>query len=120
MSLLRAFHNLGQHPPHVLRVKEKDQRPMRPDPRLPQHAHALALEPGLRLTNIRHLETDMMLPPKRILGEKAKDRRLLPQRLDQLDLAIGRIDKADADALSGEIERIANCLLYTSPSPRDS
>ena len=48
MRLLRAFHDLGQHPAHVLGVEEEDRRAVRPDPRRPEDADALALVEGPR------------------------------------------------------------------------
>ena len=86
MRLFRAFHDLGQHPAHVLGVEEEDHRPVRPDPGFSQHPRALGLEPRLGRANIGHLETYMMLPAERILLEERGDRLILPKRLDQLDL----------------------------------
>ena len=48
----------------------------------------------------------MMLPPQRILLEELHDWRIRPERLDQLDLRIRRIDKADSNPLRGQVERI--------------
>jgi hypothetical protein len=49
----------------------------------------------------------MMLPALWILLEEPRDRRLRAKRLDQLDLAVRRIDEADAYALRGQVERRA-------------
>src|SRR6478672_2060413 len=99
-----SFHDLREDPAHVLGVDEEDQRPMGADARLTEHAGALGLELGLGGVDVGHLEADMVLPAERIALEELHDRRVLAQRLDQLDLRIGRVDEADADALRGEVE----------------
>jgi hypothetical protein len=48
-----------------------------------------------------------MLPAGRVLLEELSDRRILAQRLDQLDLRIGRVDEADPHALRRKVERFA-------------
>src|SRR6476659_10385333 len=104
MSGLRRLHDLGEDAAQVLGVDEEDQRPMGADARLTEHAGALGLELGLGGVDVGHLEADMVLAAERIALEELHDRRVLAQRLDQLDLRIGRVDEADADALRGEVE----------------
>ena len=65
----------------------------------PSTRRALGLELGLGGVDVGHLEADMMLPAGRVLGEEPRDRRVLAQRLDQLDLAVRRVDEADPHAL---------------------
>src|SRR3546814_1929474 len=69
---LRRLHNLGQHPAHILGVKEEDQRPMRPDPRLAEHALAHRLELGLGGVNVGDFVTQMMLPARRVLLQESR------------------------------------------------
>src|SRR6185312_15309154 len=95
----------GENAAHVLRVHEEYRRPVRADARLAEHARALGLELGLGGVDVRHLEADMMLAAERILFDEFGDGRAVAERLDQLDLAVGRIDEADAHALRGKVER---------------
>ena len=62
MRLLRAFHNLRQHPAHVFRMEEEYRRSMRPDAGGPEDPESLAFVEGPRRFNIRHLEAKMVLP----------------------------------------------------------
>ena len=114
-SPLRRFHDLGEHALHVLGMHKKDKRPVRPDPRLAQHAFALAFEPGLGGVDIGHFVAHVVLAPGGVLVEERLDRGVARQRLDQLDLRAaerairaGRIDEADFDPLLGQVERLMN------------
>src|SRR5436190_1941001 len=107
---LRTLHDLGQNAAHVPGVEEEDRSPMRADARLAENLGALAFEPRLGLVDVGHLVADVMLPARRVLGKEAVDRRVRPKRLDQLDLAVGRIDEADFHALRGQVERLADHL----------
>jgi len=110
MIALRRLHDLGQHPAHVLRMHEEDRRPVRPDPRLAEHAAALPFEPRPGRVNLGHLEAQVVLPAERIAREEAGDRRIRPQRLEQFDLAVRGIDEAHPHALRGQVERLADHL----------
>ena len=94
-------------PPMSLGWTKKTERPVRADARLAEDARALGLELGLGGVDVGHLEADVMLAAERVLLEELRDRRVFAQRLDQLDLAVGRIDEADAHALRGQVERLA-------------
>src|SRR3954454_8804831 len=100
----RRFHDFREYTAHVLRVYKEDERAVRADARLAEHARALRLELGPGGLDVGHLEADMMLPAEGVLLEELHDRRVRPERLDQLDLAVGRVDEADADALRGKVE----------------
>src|SRR3989344_3708095 len=112
MRLLRRLHDLGQHPAHILGVQEKNQRSMRPDAGLAEHALAQRLERGLGGMNVGDFVAHMMLPARRVLLEKARDRGVARQRLDQLDLravqraiGAGGIDETHLHSLFGQVER---------------
>jgi hypothetical protein len=77
------------------------------DSRLAEDARAPGFELGLGRVDFGNLEADMMLPALRVLLEEPRDGGSVAQRLDQLDLAIGRVDEADAHALRRKIERLA-------------
>jgi len=98
------FHNFREHAAHVLRVNEKDGRAVSADARGTEDACALPLEPCTRLLNVIRLEADMMLPASRVLLEELQNGGILAQRLDQLDLLIGRVDETDAHSLRGKAE----------------
>src|SRR3546814_14889098 len=70
---LRRLHDLGQHPAHVARMDEEDQRPMRPDPGFPQHPLAQRLERGLGGVDVGNFVAHMMLPARRVLLQKTRD-----------------------------------------------
>src|SRR3546814_7609070 len=63
---------------------------------------------GLGGVNIGHFEADVVLSARRVLLEELHDRRVLAQRLDQLDLAVGRIDEAHTHALRRQVERLVD------------
>src|SRR3546814_20250687 len=50
----------------------------------------------------------MMLPAARVLRQEAVQRRILSQRLDQLDLAVGGIDEAHPHPLRRQVERLVD------------
>src|SRR5207253_7213403 len=56
--------------------------------------------------NLGHFEADVVLPTERILLEEFRDGRIWPQRLDQFDLAVGRVDETHPHALGGQVERV--------------
>src|SRR5260221_2127838 len=103
-SLDWTLHYFRQHAAHVLWVDEEDERPVRADARLAEDAGALGLELGLGGVDVGHLEADMVLPAERVLLEEFCNWRVFPERLDQLDLRIRRVDEAHADTLGGEVE----------------
>src|SRR5688572_26917738 len=107
MRLLRRFHDLGQNAAHVLGMDEEYERAMRADARLAEHPRALGLELGLGGTDVRHLEADVVLAAERLALQEFDDRRIRTQRLDQLDLRIGRVDEAHADALRRQVKRLS-------------
>src|SRR3546814_2239422 len=98
--------NLGQHPAHILGVEEEDQSPMRSDPWATEHAFAHRLELCLGGVDVGDFVAHMMLPPRRILLQKPRDRGVAGQRLDQLDLrpveagVSRRIDETQLDRKS--------------------
>src|SRR3546814_21095377 len=51
---------------------------------------------------------DVVLSARRVLLEERHDRRVLAQRLDQLYLAVGRIDEAHTHALRRQVERLVD------------
>src|SRR3712207_4513422 len=102
----RRLHQLHQDPAHVLGVDENNRRAMRPDPRLAKHFCTLRLHLPLGLVDVRNLEAHMMLATRGVLHEEGDEGRALAQRLNQLDLAVRRIDEADADTLRRQIERL--------------
>ena len=106
--ILGCFHNLSQHAVHIARVDEEDQRAVRADAGLAQHALAHRFEFGLGGVNIGHFVAQMMLPTGWVLVEERGDGGVARQRLDQLDLgAVQRtirarsIDKAAFTPWSG-------------------
>src|SRR3954463_13140104 len=102
--MLRSFHYFRQHAAHVRRVDEEDQSPMSADTWLAEDACTLGFELGFRGVDFGHFEADMVLTAERVLLEEFRNGRVLAQRLDQLDLRVGRIDEAHAYALRGEVE----------------
>src|SRR5262245_57232862 len=108
VRLLWAFHDLGQHAAHVLGMEEEDRRTMCANARRPEDANALFAIEDTRSLDIGHFEAQMVLPAFGIPLEELKDRRVRAQRLDQLDLTIGRVDEANAHALSRKVERLAH------------
>src|SRR5438309_11896470 len=102
--MLRSFHNFREHSAHVLGMHEEDTCPMRPDARFAEDARALGFELGLGGVDVGDLEADVMLSAERVLLEEFCNWRVFPERLDQLDLRIGRVDEAHADSLRGEVE----------------
>ena len=65
---------------------------------------AVRLELRLGDLNVRDFEAHVVLAAQRVLLEEFRDGRMVAERFDQLDLRIGRVDEADADALRGEVE----------------
>jgi len=61
---------------------------MRADARRPEHPRALTFQRSGGGHHVRHLERQMMLTAARIAREETMDRRPVPPRLEQLDLAI--------------------------------
>src|SRR5262249_48280231 len=59
---------------------------------------------GLGRVDLGHFEADMVLAAERVLLEELHDWRAFPERLDQLDLGVGRVDETDPDALCGQVE----------------
>ena len=92
-------------PPMSLGWRKKIGVPCAPMRGGPEDARALALEMGARGGDVGDFEADMVLAAARVLLEELDDRRVRAQRLDQLDLHIGRIDEAHAHALRGQVER---------------
>src|SRR5689334_7473848 len=88
-------------------MDEEDWRAVRADPRRTKDPGAFFLESFQRLIDVLGFETDMMLSARRILLEELHDRRILAERLEQLDLRIWSVDKADSNALDGKLERLA-------------
>src|SRR5689334_4997678 len=101
MRLPRRLHDLGQHAAHIPGMEEEDRRAVGADPGGAENTDAFAFEPGPRRRDVRYLEADMVLPARRILLEEIDDRGVRPERFDQLDLAVRRVDEADPDALRG-------------------
>src|SRR3546814_3450668 len=89
-------------------MDEDDRRSVRADAGFAQHLCALCLHLGLGGVNIGHFEADVVLSARRVLLEELHDRRVLAQRLDQLDLAVGRIDEAHTHALRRQVERLVD------------
>ena len=54
---------------------------------------------GDRVVDVSHLEADVVLPAGRVLRKEADERRIVTQRFDQLDLAVGQVHEADINAL---------------------
>src|SRR3546814_20992397 len=79
-------------------------------PRRAEHPRALRVQIGDRGGDVGHLEAEMVLPARRVLLQECRNRRVLAQRFEQFDLAVGRIDAADAHLLRGQIERLADLL----------
>ena len=77
---------------------------------VPKDAHALAVIEGPRRLDVRHLEAEVMLPALGIALEEFHDRRVRAQRLDQLDLAVGRVDEAHPHPLRRQVERLPHHL----------
>src|SRR5439155_17695272 len=51
---------------------------------------------------------DVMLPAGRVLLQELGDRAVLAQRLQQLDLAVRRVDEAHPHALCRQVERFVD------------
>lgn len=120
------FHDFGQHPAHILRVDEENRRAVRAGAGGTKDALAHRLEPRARLGNVGDFETDMMLPAIGVLRQKAVDRRLRAQRLDQLDLgavhgtvSAGGVDKTNFHPLSGHVEGIMDPRRTHDVAPED-
>ena len=64
---MRRLHQFNQHPAHVARVEEDDGRAMRADARLAQQRGTLGLKFGDGGGHVGDLETEMMLPARRVL-----------------------------------------------------
>src|SRR3546814_2421158 len=73
-ALPGRFHDFGQHALHIFGMDEKDRRAVGTDARGAKHTLAHRLELSARLGDIGHLETDMVLPAQRVLGEEPVDR----------------------------------------------
>ena len=101
----RRLHDFREDAAHVLGVDEEHGRAVRADAGFAEDACAFGLELGLGGVDVGDLEADVVLAAERVLVEELRDRRIVAERLDQLDLAVGRIDEADADALRGKVER---------------
>ena len=80
MRLPRAFHDLGQHPAHVLGVEEEHQACHAPRSAVrPRMRTPLPSNQASRRVDVGHFEADMMLPAERILREEIDDRRVRAQ-----------------------------------------
>ena len=101
---LWTLHDLGEDSAHVLGVDEEDGGAVGADARFTEDARALGFELGLGGVDVGDLEADVVLAALRVLVEKPRDRGAVAQGLDQLDLAVGRVDEADADALRGKVK----------------
>src|SRR5689334_9500358 len=88
-------------------MDEEHRRAVRTDSCRAEDPCALALEPGTCLLNVLRFKADVVLSTRRVFLEEVHDRRSLAERLDQFDLAVGRVHEADADALRGKVERFA-------------
>ena len=94
---------------------------MRADARRAEHFFAHRLELGFGYVDVGDLETDVMLPAERVLGKEAMDGRVGAQRLDQLDLGVGRVDETHTDALRGQVERrMDGCCAHHVAPMRDA
>ena len=113
-AFLGRFHDLGQHALHVLGMDEENGSAVCADAGRAEDAFAHGFELGARDFDVGHLEADMMLPTRRVLGKKAIDRRAFVKRLDQLNLRAvhtgvrRRIDKANLHALLRQVERLSD------------
>src|SRR5687768_1564594 len=87
---------------------ENDQSAVCADAWLAEHLGALGLQFGLGGVDVGHLEADMVLSAGRISGQKVMQRAVLAQGLDQLDLAVGRIDEADPYPLRRQVEGLVD------------
>jgi hypothetical protein len=85
-------------------VEEEDRRSMSTDARFAKDTRTFSFEVRLGGMDVGNFEADVMLTAERILFEELENRRVLAERLDQFDLTIGRIDKADTHTLRRKIE----------------
>jgi uncharacterized ferritin-like protein (DUF455 family) len=85
----------------ILGVQEEHRLVVRAVPGLTiaQHARTACLELVARGVDILDLVADMVDAAVGIAREESRDRRLLAQRLQQLDLGIGQFNEHDRDAV---------------------
>ena len=83
---------------------------MRPDLRLSvaKHADALFKKPVPRGKDICDLVADMMDASRRVLVQEPLDRRVLTQRVQQLDLRVRQLDEDDRHTVIRLVLRGAN------------
>ena len=74
MPSLGRLHDLGELAHHVLGMEEEDRRPVRTDARGSEHALPQPLEVRAGGLDLGYLETHMVLPPERVLGEEGVER----------------------------------------------
>ena len=103
MVALWRFHEFDQHTIGLLRMDKNHERAVRANTGLAQNFGALFLHVCFGLVDIRHLETDMVLPALRVLLDELLDRAIVAQRLDELDLAVRQIDERELNALRGQL-----------------
>jgi len=103
---LRRCHQFDQHARRIARVNEDHRHAVRAHPGFAGAQHGGTPRPHLIAggDDVRHFETDMMLPAGGVLLQEPVDRRIIAQRLDQFQLAVGDIDEGDAHPLRRQVE----------------
>src|SRR5262249_25398221 len=70
-----------------------------------EHARTEAQKRGARRFDVRHLIAEVMDAAEPVALQEAGDRRTLAERLQQLDLGVGKGDEHDGDAMLGLRQR---------------
>lgn len=110
------FHNLGQHPAHILWVDEEYHRPVRTNARFAQHLFALGFKPRLGRNDVGNFITNMVLPAQGVALHPFSNGGVGGERLQQLDLRArcsiqtGRIDEAHLHPLFGQVKGFGNVI----------
>ena len=71
-----------------------------------QYADPLGLEPVAGGQDVIDLVADVMDTARRVAFEKAPDRRVVPQGVQQLDLGVLELDEDRGDAVGRHVDRL--------------
>src|SRR5215217_6776439 len=87
-------------------MQEEDRRAVSADAGLAraEDGRALGAQGVAGRQDVLDLETDVVLAALGVLRQEAVDRAVLAQRLDQLDLAVGKVDETDTHPLRRQVE----------------
>src|SRR5919206_4217247 len=93
--LMSSLFELDQGAAEILGVQEQHRLAVRADLRLAaaQHPRALPGQPVARRADVRDLVADVMDAALRIAPQKTRDGRIGAERLQELDLRVGKLDE---------------------------